>query len=135
MKKRAQISMEYLTIVGFVAVIILPLLIIYTNYSGSTEDQIISNQVGNIAKKVGDTAESVYYLGEPSKTQVRTYFPKNINNITVSGREIVFFVKSKNGIDEVVVNMPVNVTGSLSSSAGIHNIVIESKGSYVLISD
>lgn len=127
--------MEYLTIVGFVAAIVIPMTIIYLTYSDQTEDQIVSNQVSNIAKKIGDTAESVYYLGEPSKTRIRAYFPDNINNISVAGYEIVFYVSTKNGIDEVVVSMPVNVTGTLTPTAGIHNIFIEAMGSYVQITD
>lgn len=127
--------MEYLMIVGFVAAIIIPMTVIYLTYSDQTEDQIISNQVANIAKKVGDTAETVYYLGEPSKTRVRAYFPQNIDNISIMGREIVFYVKTKNGVDEVVISMPVNVTGSLSQTSGIHNIVVEAKGEYVEITD
>ena len=127
--------MEYLTIVGFVAAIIIPMTIIYLTYSDQTEDQIISNQVANIAKKVGDTAETVYYLGEPSKTKLRTYFPQNIDNISIEGREIVFFVRTKHGIDEVVISMPVNVSGSLETTSGIHNIIVEAKGDYVEIHD
>ncbi|MFQ5474608.1 MAG: hypothetical protein ACE5DM_02110 [Candidatus Nanoarchaeia archaeon] len=127
--------MEYLTIVGFVAAIVIPMTMIYITYSDQSEDQIISNQVFTIATRIGDTAETVYYLGEPSKTTLRAYFPKNINNITIGNYEIVFFVRTKNGIDEVVVSMPVNVSGSLSQTSGIHNIKIEAQGDAVQISD
>ncbi|MFC1753265.1 hypothetical protein ACFL96_07715 [Thermoproteota archaeon] len=133
--RRAQLSMEYLTIVGFVAAIIIPMTLIYLTYSDQTEDHIISNQVSNIANKLGDTAESVYYLGEPSKTKLRMYFPDHIDNITISGYEIVFYVRTKHGVDEVVVSMPVNVSGTVGSTSGIHNVIIEAKGTYVKITD
>jgi len=135
LRARGQLSMEYLTIVAFVAAIVLPMMVIFITYSDQTEDELVSNQVASIAKKIGDTAESVYYLGEPSKTRLRTYFPQNIDNITVGGREIVFFVKTKAGLDEVVVSMPVNVTGSLSPTSGIHHISIEATGFQVQITD
>lgn len=133
--RKGQLSMEYLTLVGFVVVIIIPMTIIYITYSDQSEDQIVSNQVDSIAKKIGDTAETVYYLGEPSKTRIRTYFPQNIDNISIAGREIVFYVRTKHGVDEVVISMPVNVSGTLEPTSGIHNVIIEAKGNYVEITD
>ncbi|MBW2999985.1 hypothetical protein KY339_04895 [Candidatus Woesearchaeota archaeon] len=135
MNKRAQISMEYVTIVGFVAAILIPMMIIFYTYSDQTEDQIISSQVDKISKKVADAAESVYYMGEPSKTTIKAYFPKNIENITVGNQEIVFFVHTKNGIDEVVTVTSIDINGSLTSTSGIHHIDVQSKGTYVEISD
>ena len=88
-----------------------------------------------ISKKIVDAAESTYYLGEPSKTSLKTYFPNKIQNITIGNRELVFFIKTKNGLDEIVILSQVDINGTLSVSSGIHHIDVESKGSYVLISE
>jgi uncharacterized protein (UPF0333 family) len=134
-KTKAQVSMEYLVIVGFVVVIVIPMILIFYTYADRTEDEIISNQIQKIGLKIGDSAEAMYYLGEPSRTRVRAYFPKNINNVTIGNNEITFIIHTKEGDDHIVVYTTVPVQGSLDTHAGYHNINVRSKGSYVEITD
>ncbi len=133
--KKAQVSVEYLVIVGFVAVIVIPMLLIFYTYADRTEDEVISNQVNKIGLKVSDAAEAMYYLGEPSRTRVRAYFPKNINTITVGNNELVFIIHTKEGEDDIVLYTPVPIQGSLDVHSGYHNINVRSRGSYVEITD
>lgn len=132
---KAQVSMEYLIIVSFVVVLIIPMLVMFNKYSDETEDNIITSQANQIGRKIVDAAESVYYLGKPSKNTLKFSFPKDISNITIGNNELVFFMKTKVGVDEVVIYSPVNITGALSVNRGIHYVVIESKGDYVNIID
>lgn len=131
--KKAQIGMEYMTLVVFITAIILPLILLYhTQYEG-TNEQIRGNQADQIARKVLDAAESVYYLGEPSKTTVKVYIPQQIENITISNKEIVFRMRTRQGIDEVVRTSPINISGSINPNSGIKFVTVESKGTYVEI--
>ncbi len=132
---RAQVAMEYLIIVGFVAIITLPLVIIFQSHSKETTEDITSTQIYHISKRIADGAETVYYLGEPSKLTIKTYFPAGVNSISLGGNEIVFRVKRGGKEDEIVVYTPVNITGNLSSSQGVHYITIESRGDHVWVSD
>ena len=137
MRKKGQVGMEYMTIVVFITVIIIPLILLYhTQYEG-TNEQIRSNQADQIARKILDAAESVYYLGEPSKTTVKVYVPQNVENITIvgvsGGGELVFHMRTRYGTDEVVRTSPVEINGSIGESSGIKFITVESKGSYVQI--
>lgn len=127
--------MEYLVIVGFVAVIVIPMILIFYTYADRAEDEIVSNQILKMGLKVSDAAESVYYLGEPSRTRIRAYFPKNIINVSVGDNEILFVVHTKDGDDHIVVYTPVPIQGSLDTHAGYHNINVRSRGSYVEITD
>ena len=133
--KRSQVAMEYMIIVAFVAIITLPLVVIFMTQSDETNDDVKSNQVYLIAKKIADAAESVYYLGEPSKTTLKIYFPESIFLTSVGNNEITFRMKTRNGVDDVVVMTAVEVNGTLPSTAGIHYIKIESKGDYVWIEE
>ncbi|MFH1063864.1 MAG: hypothetical protein V1729_02170 [Candidatus Woesearchaeota archaeon] len=133
--KTAQVSMEYLVIVGFIAVMVIPMILIFYSYADRTEDEIISNQLQKIGLKVSDSAEAMYYLGEPSRTRIRSYFPKNINNITIGSNEITFIMNTKNGLDHIVIYTPIPVQGTLDPHSGYHNINVKSRGSYVEISD
>ena len=132
---KAQVSMEYIIIVGFVAIITIPLILIFNSHSTEINENIIANQADYIASKIADAAESVYYLGESSKVTFRVYMPKKINTINIGNNEVVFYVKKLNGIDQVVKYCPVPINGSISSDSGIYNIVVESKGDYVWVSN
>lgn len=132
---KAQVSMEYLVIVGFVAAITVPLIVIFVTHSTEMNENIISNQVDHIASKIVDTSESVYYLGESSKITFRVYIPKKINYVSIGNNEVVFYVKKQNGIDHVVKYTPVPINGSISVTSGLHDIVVESKGDYVWVSN
>ena len=132
---RAQVSMEYMIIVGFVAAITIPMIIIFTSHSTEMNEQVIANQVDNIASKIVDSAESVYYLGESSKVTFRVYIPKKISSVTIGNNEVVFYVTKLAGVDEVVKYCPVPINGSLSATSGIYDIVVESRGDYVWVSN
>ena len=131
--RKAQIGMEYMTLVVFITAIIIPLILLYHSQYEGTNEQIRGNQADQIARKVLDAAESVYYLGEPSKTTIKVYVPQMIKNITISNQEIVFRMGTRLGIDEVVRYSPVEINGSITASHGIKYITVESKGSYVQI--
>ena len=131
--KNAQISMEYLVIAGLVFVIAVPLVVIFQTHSGQMNDDIISNQVDQIASKVLDSAEAIYYLGEPSRTTIRVFLPKKVNNISIGDYEITFQVRRQKGVDDIVKLSSVPINGSLPTTSGIHNVIIESRGSYVWV--
>ena len=61
--------------------------------------------------------------------------PQNVNSATIGNNEVVFFIKKLNGVDEVVKYSTVPINGSILSNAGIHKIVVESKGDYVWVSN
>ena len=133
--RKAQISMEYMIIVGFVTAVTIPLILIFSIHSAEMNENIISNQVDHIASKIVDSAESVYYLGNSSKVTFQVRIPKNVDSISLGNNEVVFYVKQRNGIDHVVKFCSVPVNGSISYEPGIHNIIIESKGDYVWVSN
>ncbi len=134
-RKNAQVSMEYMIIVGFVAAITIPLILIFTTHSTEMNEAIIANQIDHIAAKIVDSAESVYYLGEYSKLTFRVYIPKKINAMSIGNNEVVFYVKKLGGVDHVVKYSNVPINGSVSVKSGIHNIVVESRGDYVWVSN
>jgi len=135
MNSKAQVSMEYLIIVGFVAAITVPLILIFNTHSTEMNEQVTSNQVEHIASKIVNSAESVYYLGENSKLTFRVHIPKKTEAVDIGNNEVVFYVKKLNGVDEVVKYSPVPINGSISAQPGIYEIVVESKGDYVWVSN
>lgn len=126
--------MEYLIIVGFMLAITIPMIIISYDSSSDTRDTININQARKVAKKIVDNAEAVYYLGEPSRTTLDVYFPTNIDSILITNKEVNLRVIIKGGrFVDVSENTAINLTGSINESFGRKTILVESKGSYVNI--
>jgi len=131
---KAQVSAEYLVIIGFVAVITIPLIILYYNYVADSSDEIITSQINQIANKIVDTAESVYFLGEPSQTTIKVYIPDKITGASLDNKEVLFNVNTKAGISEIVKVSSVDLTGDLPIKQGTYSITIKARGTYVEIS-
>ena len=130
---RGQVSLEFSIIIGFVTLLLIPLISVFYLQIRDSNNQIITQQAYNIAKEVVDKAEAVYYLGAPSKTMLKVYMPSNIERIDINNREVVFRIKFGSAISEVDVPSDVNLTGSIHKAEGTRYIHIESMGSYVSI--
>ena len=126
--------MEYVIVIGFVMLITIPLILIFYEHTRATSDQVITNQVDQIARKIIDNSETIYYIGEPSRTSIKVYMPENVENVTIGNNEINFRVKTNVGITDISYVSSVNISGSIAITKGIHYINIESKGDYVWVS-
>jgi len=91
--KRGQVSIEFLSIFGFVFLMTIPLIIIFFDQTGSVQDAISGNHIRNIAIKITDKAETVYYYGGPSKTTLKVQFPERIEYINIGSRTIVLDIE------------------------------------------
>lgn len=130
---KSQVSVEYMLVMGFAALMTVPLLLIYYTYSSDTNDSVAASQSLQISRKIVDSAESVYYLGKPSQTTLKLNFPDRIQSVNLTNREIVFKIKTKQGITDIVQTSSVNMSGSLPATQGIHVITIKAEEGYVQI--
>lgn len=130
-KKRGQISIEYLIVVGFVVFVIIGILGISYFYSSGVRDQIKNSQLESFAKNVISNSESVFYQGEPSQVTVTAYLPDGVQSMYVfreAGNEdlLVFNLTGQN--DDSVVgfssNVPISISGSFSLSEGVKKMTI-----------
>lgn len=132
--RKAQISMEYLIIVGFVTFIILGILAIALIYSGTIKDRIKLTQITDFANKVTSTADFIYYTGSPSKATVTSYFPKGIESIEITDNSLVFTFQTVTGLNKIGFSSKVPITGTITNNPGIKKIQILAQTSGVLIS-
>ena len=134
-KKEAQMSVEYMVIIGFVTVITIPLIIIYYTFTQESNDEITSSQISQISKKIVDAAESVYYIGEPSQTILRINMPSNVILANLSsGNEVVFKIRSGTGEADIVQTTSVNISGELPTNMGTYIVTIKAMLDYVNVS-
>lgn len=133
-KTKAQLSMEYMTIMAFVMLMTIPLMLIYYNYSNSAADEINMNQLMQITRKVADSANSVYYLGKPSETTIKVFMPDNVQSVSIGDNEISFQIMTISGVSDIVASTNVNVSGTIPITQGIHHIRLKADDYHVNIS-
>lgn len=114
--------MEYLLIIGFAALMIIPLFILYEVYTSNSGDEIITSQIYQIEHKIIDAAETIYFLGIPSQTTIKVYIPKQISSASLERREILYNLTTRSGITEIVQVSSVNLTGALPTKPGLYTI-------------
>ena len=138
LKKKGQISIEYLIVVSFVTFIVLTVLGISLFYSTQVQDSIKFNQIERFAKKVISSAESTFYSGDPSKTTINGYIPIGVISIDINILEnsLVFTVSSASGTSIIAYpsSVPIEMSATpLSASSGIKKILITAEQNKVLI--
>ena len=133
MDLKSQVSVEYMLVMGFAALMTLPLLIIYYTYSSDSSESVATSQALQVARRIVDASESVYYLGSPSQTTLKLNFPDRIYSTNLSNKELVLKIKTRNGLTDVVQVSAVNMSGALPTSQGVHVITITAQDNYVQI--
>lgn len=134
--KRGQASVEFITIFGFVFLMMIPLVLIFFDQVGGIKDSIAENQLRNIALKIADKAETVYYAGEPSRTTIKVQIPENLESAEILSRTIRFsYRSSNNALHNVEAVSLVNISGNISVEPGIHYIELTSSGGEVSIAE
>jgi len=123
-KRNAQVSMEYLIIMGFVTLVIIIVLGLAVTYSGSIQDNIKVTQINNFANKIIASAESVFYYGEPSKATISAYLPEGIQEIQIAEDTLFISITTSTGLNKIGFSSEVPINGSLTISPGIKRIEI-----------
>jgi len=124
--KKAQVSFEYIVIMGFVTIVIIMILGISLIYSSGIKDRIKMIQVNNFGNKIVSSAESVFYSGEPSKITIKTYLPENIETIVISNNNIIISLYLSTGFTKIAFQSEVPIEGIITPSYGLKNVEISS---------
>lgn len=139
--KFAQVSIEYLIVVGFVTFVLISILGIAFFYSGIVRDKIKENQINSFANKVISTSESVFYSGAPSKATITAYLPDNVKDISIAedagGYTLFINFSSGSGLNKrgfsSKVHIEENSTSPISHSQGLKKIEITAQSDKVII--
>ncbi|MCX8146993.1 MAG: hypothetical protein N3D84_00830 [Candidatus Woesearchaeota archaeon] len=111
---KSQAAMEYLMIAGIAFVIVVPMVYILYSYTTSMSQEVAESKVGKIANDIVNTAEQIYYLGEPSRTTLTFNMPEGVYDIEVQGdRSIVFKLGDVYNSKEVVAVSSVDIASFL----------------------
>lgn len=97
--KKAQSAVEYLTIISIAFIMIIPAVMLFFNYSKTTNDQVISSQLNLIGSQILSSSEEMNVLGTGSWVTLDVNFPDSLINSSVdnNGQDLVFKYYTTNG--------------------------------------
>lgn len=75
--------MEYVMIAGFISLVILPTTFLFYSYASDTAAEIDRSQVDKFGRDVIASAETVYYLGHPSRIVLEERLPNDVVSISI----------------------------------------------------
>ena len=133
--KKSQVSMEYLAIFSIAMVMTLLLIVIFVSQIENIQSDITNSEVQKISSKIIDYSESVYYMGEPAQKTLNILFPRGITSIEIDSNIIIFNVTTTDSSYQIVKDTIANLSGSIGSFEGQHNIVFKSLNNTVFIYD
>ncbi|MBS3085587.1 hypothetical protein J4225_02780 [Candidatus Pacearchaeota archaeon] len=133
--KRSQAGIEYLIVVGFITFAIMSLFAISYVYSSMTQDKIRINQVESFVNQLINSAESVFFAGEPSETQISLYLPNGIKSIQINSNNILIVISTSSGdnVREYASRVDLQTTTGISTSEGVKKITLKARENYVEI--
>lgn len=131
---KAQVSTEYLIIVGFVMGITIPLLIVYFTFTEGITNEINYGQLDKVVKSMVDSADIVYFLGDPSQTTIKVYIPINTKEVILKDKSIIYRIKTRVGTSDIVYVSSANLTGSLPINSGTYLITVKATSDKVTFS-
>lgn len=138
MKKRGQTGVEYMIIVGFVTFAITVVMATSFLYADKIKDGIKLNRAENFAAQVVNSAESVFFAGEPSKMTVRYYLPEDVREIKVTEINnetyLHLVVGTSSGQVDVIYKSSVPLQVNISPGEGIRKLTLEASEEYLTVS-
>ena len=145
MPKKGQFAVEHMLVVAFGILIMIPIIYFFYSYSVRQVDEVAMTQLNRMGNDIINNAESVYYMGKPSRITLDSNMPGDVRNITIMGnKELVFKVTYKDTLSDVAFSSNVPIVGpylnqtdtkcdSSCYSPGLKHITMISNGENVSI--
>jgi len=111
-KSKAQISVEYLIIIGVSFAILIPGGYFFYKYSQTSNEASIRTQITQIGTSIITNAESIYGLADGSLVTQDLRYPKNVRDVYIlNNQELVIKYELSSGINEAVFFSRINISG------------------------
>lgn len=149
MYRKSQAAVEMLIVIGIAFTMLIPSLLLFSQYSATGNQVVIASQVDRIGKEIISNVEAIYFYGKNSKTTIKVSFPDGLTGVYINKQnppihnisELVFNATLFGGQTQFVYFTKINISGNLTAgyqmedavSQGIKTFVIESHGDYVEI--
>lgn len=117
---RAQISLEYLIIVGVAIALLLPGVYFFYSYSKSNVEGTTNNRLNDVGLKMVATAKSTYSLGNGARQTIEFIMPESVTAVVIrqGGTELSFTYDTPYGPADAVFFSNVIMVNSTFSGDG-----------------
>lgn len=133
---KAQMSIEYLILTGFLLMLLIPAIYLAYTYTNSLSYEATGAQMAVIGKRIIDNIEYIYPYGKDTKTTVSFELPARIINISVrnstpawTGYELYaqIDIEGKNHTMVFFTDIPIYM-GNCSEQYGLSQSFIQNQG-------
>ncbi len=122
MNKKGQSSMEYLLVVVFSLLMIIPATILFMNYTNDTKASVIQSQVFKVGNELITDSEQMFSVGKNSWQTINIQIPETVTSMKVYNgtmSELVLTIGSSPGSDVVLfTKIPLFNSSSTDCSLG-----------------
>ncbi|RLI90855.1 MAG: hypothetical protein DRO89_05075 [Candidatus Altiarchaeales archaeon] len=112
MKNRAQVSLEYMTMLGLSLVIFAGVLYIATTLTSTSRTQIDVDTAYRAVQGIKELADFIYVHGHPSKIQSTIHIPGNVEDLSIEERVVRIRLSIGESFTDVYAVTKANMTGS-----------------------
>jgi len=125
--KKAQVALEYLVIISFGLMVLIPLAIYLRGSASNYSNDVNLILASQSLEKLGQAIDWVNLQGEPAKIKVKILIPNQVENISFLGRVMVWKVRTPAGVSDLYYVATANLTGSLPTLPGIYEVMVEAE--------
>ncbi len=134
MSSKAQVSMEYMMLLGISLIVAGFLWVNSGSNISDTQWDLQLAYANNAIEKIVQTADVIYVQGPPARTYVNADFPDNIKQVYIGNNTLTFELMWKGTPRNVTGYSISNLTGYINPAQGQHRIMV-SAGSAVNLSE
>lgn len=115
-KGKAQISVEYLIIVGLAFAVIIPAAYFFYTYTQDSNEEAVRSQINQVGNEILLNAESIYGLADGSLVTVTLQYPKNIRDIyVINQKELIIHYELSSGRNDAVFFSRIPLSGAYAT--------------------
>jgi hypothetical protein len=131
---KAQVAVEYLIIVSFALMILIPYVLYLNDLSQSYSETNKLTIAKNSVEKLGRSINWVYSQGEGAKMEIEILVPDGVESIQFLNNTVIWKVRTSAGISDIHYTTVTNVTGNIPPTPGYKVVLIQAFRGYVNVS-
>jgi len=135
--RKGQVSTEYLMVISFSLLILLPVIVMAVSYSEGYQSRAKADQIKSAADQITAAADAVYFEGSPAKRTLKIYIPDIFESASTYKNTLIMTARGQNGLFTVTSKSQYsNLTWNASiGGAGFYYITVEATGNNVTIGE
>ncbi|MEM7826462.1 MAG: hypothetical protein QW451_02430 [Candidatus Aenigmatarchaeota archaeon] len=122
---KAQIALEYLIIISFALMVLVPYTLYLQNVSRDVSEENDLAIASSMVQKIGQMADWVHSQGSPARASILIQIPRNVEEISFEGKQMTWKVRTRAGISEIYYISSANLTGSLPTTPGYYEVLVQ----------